>query len=554
MSASHPIDVSIIIVNYNVKHFADQCLRSIFASQNEIRYEVLLVDNSSSDGSVEYLQSRHPNVEYIVNDKNVGFGRANNIALKRAQGRYLLILNPDTILGEDSLSAMIEYMDAHPKAGAMGPKILTRDGSFDISSKRGFPTPWVAFCRLSGLGRIFPRSKLFGKYNLLYLDPDKSAEVDSLAGSCMLVKQEVYEEVGGFDEDFFMYGEDIDWCYRIKAAGWQIHYAPVTRIVHFKGESTRRSRIDRDRAFYGAMHLFVEKRLKGHYSAFAHRLIDLGIILALVVSRLTHLWKYALWPLIDWVGLWSILALGRFLRWGAFGLNFNTGLAVTIQATIWILCLAVLGVYRRNRGQLMPVVWSMALGFLVNSSFTYFFKQFAFSRFLNLFGLVVGGFFVWGWRMLLRELRGTHLYHKFYNRRTLLVGTGQVGRAVLKRLNSGDLPYVPVGFIDPEKSMIGNLIDGFPVLGEEDDLPRLVEQEEIDEVLFAYEQSNYNRVLDRISHLSRKKGVNFKVITPEITQQENGFIPFLSVEYLSPNVAKNRLRKVATLVLGRKGE
>ena len=545
------IDVSVVIVNYNVKHFADQCLRSIYASQGNLAIEIFLVDNASTDGSIEYLQDIYQEVVFIINEDNLGFGRANNIALRKAKGRYLLILNPDTLLGEDSLGAMVDYMDNSPAVGAMGPMILTRDGSFDISSKRGLPTPWVAFCRLSGLARLFPRTKLFGRYNLLYLDQDKIAEVDALAGSCMIVRREVYECIGGFDEDFFMYGEDIDWCHRIKLNGWQVHYAPVTKIVHFKGESTRRSDINRDHAFYGAMHLFVEKHFKGRYPRATHWLIDIGILLALGMAKLGTLWRLISWSMIDWIGIWGVLALGRLIRWGTVGISLSTGLAITLQTTVWTLCLAGFGAYGRRRGQLLPLIWAISLGFLINSSFTYFFKQIDYSRFLNLFGFVVGGLVIWAWRLLLNKLPGISLYKRFYKRRTLLIGTGEVGRLANNRLKTEDLPYIPVGFVDLDQADVGTMIDGLPVLGSENEIPDLVEQEEIEEVLFTYDRIDYNRVLNTISQTGRKRRVSFKVITPEITVKPDGLLPLLSVEYLSPRGLKAKLRKFTTLVLGR---
>ncbi|HHE46498.1 MAG TPA: glycosyltransferase [Bacteroidetes bacterium] len=545
-------DISIIIVNYNVKHFAEQCLRSVAAATGSLNVEVFLVDNGSGDGSVEYLRSRFPAVKIIDNGGNLGFGRANNIAFRQAKGRYLLVLNPDTLLGEDTLQLLVEYMDANPQVGAVGPKILTRDGSFDTTSKRSFPTPWVAFCRFSGLARLFPRSKLFGRYDLLYLDPDQPAEVDSLVGSCMMVRSEVYRQVGGFDEDYFMYGEDIDWCYRIKQAGWQIHFAPVTTIVHFRGESTRRSNVNRDRAFYGAMHLFVEKHFRGRYPLFTHRLIDFGILLAGTAAQIRRVWRRWVWPAFDWSCLFLVLWLARIIRWGVVELNLPALFAMVIQSSVWTASLAGFGAYKARRGLTAPLIWGMLLGFLVNSSFTYFFKQFAFSRFLNLFGLVVGGLLILGWRIALKKLRRTSGWRRFYQRRTLVVGVGENGRKTIQRIRSDrDLPYLAVGFIDPDESSVGSLIDDLPVLGCEHDISRLVQQEEIEEVLFAYEKVDHVRVLKTVGLIGKKRGVNFKIIAPESTIQPDGHIPLLSVDYLSPRGFGKSLRKITTLMIKR---
>jgi len=280
------IDLSVIIVNYNVREFTEQCLRSLFADLDDRPFEIFVVDNASTDGSVEYLRSSFPQITLIANEVNVGFGAANNQALKRSNGKYLLVLNPDTIVQKNSLKALIQVLEQNPKVGAVGPKLVDQNGRFDKTSKRGLPTPWVAFSRLSGLARLFPKSKIFGKYDLLYLDPDITHEVDVLQGACMMVRCEVYDQIGGFDEAFFMYGEDIDWCHRILQAGWKIIYSPTAIITHFRGESTRRSSIDRDKAFYGAMRIYAHKHFTGRYSILTLTMVDLGITFALLMARI----------------------------------------------------------------------------------------------------------------------------------------------------------------------------------------------------------------------------------------------------------------------------
>ena len=547
--ADQPVDVSVIVVNYNVKHFAEQCLRSVQAASRGLKLEVFVVDNHSGDGSVEYLRPKFGQVRFIANAENVGFGRANNQALATARGKYILILNPDTLIAEDTISALANYLESHPRAGAAGPKILTRDGAFDVVSKRGLPTPWVSFCRLSGLARLFPRSRLFARYNLLYLDPDKPTVVDVLVGSCMMVRREVYEKVGGFDEDFFMYGEDIDWCYRIARAGWEIHYAPVTRIVHFKGESTRRSTIDREKAFYGAMHLFVDKHFRGKYPFGAHLLIALGILLAQTAAQGGRLWRRGIWALLDGIGLLGALLLGRWLRWGGVNVTWLVVAVLALQIGIWLGSLAGMGVYSRRRAQTAPLLWGLLLGFLINSSITYFIKQIAFSRLVLLFALIVGGAWIIVWRSAIRKLTETAIWRRFFRRRTLIVGVGTAGRALVAKLRrQGDQPYLPVGLIDPTEEAVGSLIEGVPVLGTEEELSPLVTQEEIEEVLFAYDHPDYDQVLKVVSRLGARRGVNFKVITPEAAVEPDGLAPMLSVEYLAPRGMGGALRRISTLV------
>ena len=561
MAPRADIDVSIIIVNYNVRYFAEQCLRSVLAARGDLTIEIFLVDNASADKSIEHLKPLFPEVIFIANKENVGFGKANNMALSQAKGKYLLVVNPDTILQEDSLAAMTQYMEENSRAGVIGPKILNQYGGFEISSKRGLPTPWVAFCRVSGLSALFPKSPTFGRYDLLYLDEDTPSEVDSLTGSCMLVRKQVYDEVGGFDEMFFMYGEDIDWSYRIKLSGWEVHYAPITKIVHFRGESTRRSKIDRDKAFYGAMHMFVDKHFRKRNSWVGHQLINFGIGIAWTVSRLKALRKKIAWQSIDWMGLWLIMVSARWVRtweiwvnlgWGRWlspGVNGMVALAITIQTTVWILSFYGVQAYQKKRGNTKVLLTGLTLGFLINSSFTYFFQQFAYSRFVTLFGFIVGGIFVIGWRMALNFLFKTKSWNRYIRRRTLIVGVGNNGKSVRNNLRGdSSIPYDPIGFIDPAQQAAGGIVDGLPVLGGENELGRIVELEGIEEIIFAYDKLGYDHIFELISQIGNRQNVDFKIIAPESNDNLDSNLPLLSIEYLSPRGFKSSIKKLTSLM------
>jgi len=262
MAATHTRalpDVSVIIVNYNVRDFLQQSLVSLQKALKGIRSEIFVVDNASDDGSAEMVRKRFPRIRLIANTVNLGFAKANNLALKKARGKFLLLINPDTIVQEDTIRVMVEFLKTHPDVGLAGCKIMNPDGSFQPACRRGFPTPWVAFTRISGLSKLFPKTKIFGKYNLTYLNTEETYPVDAVSGSFMMLRHEMFVQVGGLDESYFMYGEDLDWCYRIRQAGWRIFYVHSTQIIHYKGESTRRSSIDEIHTFYEAMHLFVEK-------------------------------------------------------------------------------------------------------------------------------------------------------------------------------------------------------------------------------------------------------------------------------------------------------
>jgi Predicted glycosyltransferases len=280
--------LSVVIVNYNVKFFLEQCLDSVRKATDRLDAEVYVVDNNSSDGSVEYLSSRFPEVIFIENKENAGFAVANNQAIRQAQGDYVLVLNPDTVVGENSLLRVCEFMDNHPDAGALGVKMIDGYGSFLPESKRGFPSPWASFSKMTGLARLFPQSPFFGGYHLRYLNENATHEVDVLAGAFMLLRKEALDQAGLLDEAFFMYGEDIDLSYRVKQSGYKNYYFPE-RIIHYKGESTKKD-FKYVKIFYEAMLIFYNK----HYptdNTFAKLLIRSAIHFTSLLSMIGKVFK-----------------------------------------------------------------------------------------------------------------------------------------------------------------------------------------------------------------------------------------------------------------------
>lgn len=258
--------VSVIIVSYKVRYYIEQCLYSVLRSVPDA--EIFVVDNDSADGSVEFLRKRFPQVEVIDNGCNAGFGKANNIALAKATGRYILFLNPDTVVAERTIPGCIEYMDAHPDTGAVGVRMQYGDGHFALESRRSLPTPSVAFWHMTGIGRLFSHSRVFAKYHLSYLDRDRECGIDVVSGAYMFIRKEVLDKTGGFDEAFFMYGEDIDLSYRILQQGYKNCYLPLP-IVHYKGESTNKTSYRYAKVFYDAMNIFFDKHFKRYSRLFA---------------------------------------------------------------------------------------------------------------------------------------------------------------------------------------------------------------------------------------------------------------------------------------------
>lgn len=280
------MQLSVIIVNYNVKYFLEQCLcsvaRAIAAGQQQpvnrppLTVEVIVVDNQSTDGSIDYLQPQFPFVRFMSNSENIGFARANNQAIQQCSGQYILFLNPDTIIPEDCFIQCIGFMESHANAGALGIRMIDGSGQYLKESKRGFPSPWVSFCKMAGLTTFFPSSKWFAGYYLGHLPEKENHVVDVLAGAFMLVGRVAIEKTGGFDERFFMYAEDIDLSYRIQQAGFLNYYFAGATIIHFKGESTRKD-ARYVQLFYKAMIQFVQKHYQGTISWWYVKLLELAI-------------------------------------------------------------------------------------------------------------------------------------------------------------------------------------------------------------------------------------------------------------------------------------
>ena len=290
------IKLSVVIVNYNVKHFIEQCLFSVLKAAQHVSCEVFVVDNNSVDGSVGLLKSKFPQITLIENKVNTGFSVANNQAIKLAKGEYILLLNPDTVVQEDTFLKTIAFMDEHPLAGGLGVKMLDGQGNFAPESKRGLPTPSVAFYKMFGLSKLFPRSKKFGVYHLSYLPENAINEMDVISGAFMLMRKSVLDKIGLLDETFFMYGEDIDLSYRITQAGYKNYYFPLTQIIHYKGESTKRSSLNYVVIFYRAMAIFSKKHFGGSHAFWFNFLINIAIVLKAGVALLSRFLRLLRFP------------------------------------------------------------------------------------------------------------------------------------------------------------------------------------------------------------------------------------------------------------------
>lgn len=508
------MQLSIIIVNYNVKAFLEQALHSLYKSLSGIAAEIIVVDNNSVDGSLQMLTSNFPDVRVIPNDKNLGFAKANNQALKISRGEYVWLLNPDTLVQEDTPAKLIQYMNAHPGVGLCGCKILNADGTLQLACRRTFPTPWVSFTKLSGLARIFPKSKIFGQYNLTYLDPDVETSVDAVSGSCMFARREAVDAVGLLDEDFFMYGEDLDWAYRFHAAGWEVRYTPITSIVHYKGESSKYSGWDALGNFYRAMDIFARKHFRGVIWRPLNWMLRLGILARYLGSIAGRLGQDA-WPVVvDAAGIVAIMALSIFVRFYKQEAFSAYIIIASVYLLVWLLSFRSVGLYNRYRYSISRAVVAVGLGFLFNVTLTFFFKQFAFSR--QVLILAFAAILIWvpAWRILAgrRNRKGGASPLDF--RKTLIVGDLENARHIYARLNTHlEYGYQPVGIVleknDPQMA-------DSRVLGDLSDLPDLILIHNIREVIFASEQINLKQLFGYIPQLG-KMGVNFRLVPGNLT-------------------------------------
>ena len=339
--------LSIIVVNYNVEYFLDQCLHSVKSAINNLACEVIIVDNASIDGSLEMIHSKYDDFKLLENKINVGFSKANNQAIKKAEGEYILLLNPDTIVAEDSFDRVISFMDKTPDAGGLGVKMIDGKGNFLPESKRGLPSPMVAFYKISGLSKLFPKSKRFGQYHLGHLPQNETNEIDILSGAFMLMRSKTLDEVGLLDEDFFMYGEDIDLSYRILKGGYKNYYYSETEIIHYKGESTKKSSVNYVFVFYKAMVIFAKKHFSSNRAGLFSVLINFAIYLRASLAITSRLLKRLFLPVIDLTYIIvGLFALTNY--WKMSNIEFPENLnkySIPIYAFIWVITVFFNGGY-----------------------------------------------------------------------------------------------------------------------------------------------------------------------------------------------------------------
>lgn len=505
--------LSVIIVNYNVRYFLEQALLSVRKAARRVETEVWVVDNNSVDNSVAMVREKFPEVRLIANRHNPGFSIANNQAIRESTGQYVLLLNPDTVVEEDTFEKCVAFMDQQPDAGGLGVRMIDGAGNFLPESKRGFPSPWVAFCKAVGLSRLFPHSQRFNRYHLGYLSEHETHEIEVLSGAFMLMRRSALDRAGLLDEAFFMYGEDIDLSYRIVLAGFKNYYFPHTTIIHYKGESTKKGSLNYVKAFYQAMIIFARKHFEGEQARLFIRMLQAAIYLQAAATLLSNLVRRLAWPLLDAVTLYGgLVFLKRF--WAAYHFHdpdyYHSSilyLNFPLYVAIWVGAVYFSGGYDQPF-RLRRIAGGLALGSLLLAAVYGFLDlEYRSSRALIVLGAAWALAAVAATRMTAHFLRYRNLnLGQDQVRNLAVVGGPDECRRALQLLQQAAVHKNLMGRVDPEA-------DGPDQLGRLDQLEEIVHIYRIDEIIFCSRDVSAQAIMQWMSRLGPK--ILYKILPEE---------------------------------------
>jgi GT2 family glycosyltransferase len=510
--------LSIIIVNYNVEHFLEQCLHSVRRAVKNVSAEVFVVDNNSVDGSVAMVKEKFPEVKLIANEKNTGFSYANNQAIKICTGEHVLLLNPDTVVEEDTFEKITRFMDEHPDAGGLGVYMIDGKGNFLPESKRGLPTPAVAFYKIFGLSKLFPRSKTFGRYHLGFLDKNEVHEVEILSGAFMLMRKAALDKVGLLDESFFMYGEDIDLSYRIIKGGYKNYYYPGTRIIHYKGESTKKSSVNYVFVFYNAMIIFARKHFSQKNAKLFSFLINIAIYLRAGAAIGARFAKRLFMPLLDAAILFGGIYLiknsyeqyVRYPEGGAYPSELMH-LFIPLYIAAWIVTVYFSGGYDKPV-KLTKIIRGVLAGTgLILIFYSLLPEAYRYTRALILLGTAWAAIAYITSRVLfhLLHIKGFSL-DADRTRRVAIVGSDEECHRVYALLKQTSAQPGFVGFIGStdHSYKVANYLGNFGQLRD------IISIYKIDEVIFCARDIPANHIIGQMAMLGESE-VDYKIAPPE---------------------------------------
>ncbi len=503
--------LSVIIVNYNVEHFLEQCLLSVRKASKSVDMEVFVVDNISIDGSVTMVKEKFPEVILIENKDNVGFSKANNQAMRIAKGEYFLLLNPDTVVEEDTFKKVVSFMDSHPNAGGLGVKMIDGKGKFLPESKRGLPTPAVAFYKIFGLSSLFPKSKKFGRYHLGYLDKEETNEIEILSGAFMLMRKKVLDKIGLLDEAFFMYGEDIDLSYRIILGGYKNYYYPETKIIHYKGESTKKSSVNYVFVFYNAMIIFAKKHFSEKNANTFSVLIKVAIYLRASIAIANRFVKKVSLPILDFiVSVAFLFVIAHFYQeLKPVKLEFSLlKIALPLYGGIWSLSMFFSGVYDKPI-KIMKLVKGSFIGLaIILIIYGLLPKSVQFSRVIILVGMLTTMFSYFSIRGFfhLIGIKGYNLVTTTKKRYVIIGSLEEVKRVKSLLEQISEVSYVAT--LSPNNQN-EQLFDGSI-----NQLEDFIHINKINEVVFCAKDLSAQEIIHQMSSVKTHENVDFKIAQP----------------------------------------
>jgi len=550
------MQISVIIVSYNVKEFLQQCIFSLKTALDGLENEIIVVDNDSVDGTVNIIRQKFPEIILIENRENVGFAKACNQALTIARGDLVLLLNPDTMIQDDTIRVMQDFFKNHPEAGAAGCKILNADGTLQLACRRSFPTPMVALPKLLGLSRLFPKVKAFSRYNLTYLDPDQITEVDAVSGSFLMLRKVVYEQIGGLDEEYFLYGEDLDYCYRINESGWKIYYVPETKIIHYKGESTKLASFDNFIVFYRAMDIFANKHFGKSYSFISDVLFKCGIFFRGAISYIGRVFRKRMVMFVDGVALGAAILIAHQLQPRPLP-GYSSLLSMLIfYLLLWLGIGYSIGLYDRRELSYSRAAVASLLSFIGSLIFNLAFKHFIYSPHMLLWSFIIATIFLPGWRVALLFLQrrrviqpASSLSKALLSRRTIIVGAGKEGERIARKLKTHiEHGFEILGFVD--KSYGNEEVAGFPFLGLIGDLPEIIRIRHATEIIFTTDRFNNDDILGIVDSIKHYR-TNIKIVPRHLdyilgkSSVENiEDIPLLDVDYNLFHIGNRVIKRI----------
>ncbi|MFN0049617.1 MAG: glycosyltransferase [Cytophagales bacterium] len=508
--------LSVVIVNFNVCYFLEQTLKSVEKALQGIDSEVFVVDNASIDGSVEMVKNRFPHTMLIENTENAGFSKANNQAIVRAKGEYILLLNPDTVVQEDTFVKCIAFMDSHLDAGGLGVYMVDGKGNFLPESKRSFPSPWVAFYKIIGLSKFYPKSKKFGRYHLGFVDNEQVAEIEVLSGAYMFMRKKALDVVGLLDEDYFMYGEDIDLSYRIVKGGFKNYYFPETRIIHYKGESTKKSTVNYVLVFYGAMNIFVNKHFKGTFTGFFTSLIQFAIYARAIFSIVYRAAKVSFLPVVSfaliYVGVFFIKTFWETQVKDNPGLYPMSYIAINIPLYIftWLLSIYYNGGFDKPF-KAHRVLRGVFIGTILISAVLNFLDQYRYSRAIMLLGAIWVVIVMIGLQYLMQFIKNRKIQVADESiKKVIVVGDNSETQRVYQLINKTGMKANILGFISTEKyeadyeNYLGNLAR----------MADIIHIYKPNEVIFCAKNIPASEIIEWMASIG-SRSVDFKIVPDE---------------------------------------